>query len=161
MRFDRAALCMIVGLVCTNSVLAQQAAKRSVPVATGGTIYSAAVTQAVVHALTQKIAELEVERALLEPVRDPSHPELRRLEASLQGLHNRLLQLRPDGNQVAIAAATTKAVEARVPALEVRLAIAEATHDPSDHRVKTPQAQLQSLRSRLAILRQVARAKRP
>ncbi len=110
------------------------------------------VSSATVKTITQQIASLKVQRALLDARFTPESPYVQDVERKLRSLRQRLAQIQPDGNQSAVSSATKEAIKAKIVELEAERA-REGTRYSSD----TPiiwhlDSQLRSLKKHLQSL---------
>lgn len=108
--------------------------------------------QATAEALTQQIAQLNVEEVLQGERFMQDAPQMIHLREQKSKLEQRLTQLQPNGYQTSMAVATARAIEAQIADLEVQYAQDQtkfADHHPT---LQLHQAQLEALHQRLATL---------
>lgn len=79
-------------------------------------------TQPTVDTLTQKIAQIEVQRAIESTRYISASPIIQKLDLQLKNLRQRLVQLRPDGNKKAVNLAINKTVKTKIAQLEIERA---------------------------------------
>ncbi|NMG08529.1 hypothetical protein DP117_17155 [Brasilonema sp. UFV-L1] len=109
-----------------------------------------AVNHAVFEGIKAKIAELEVKRALLEPVFIPEAPLMQKIESQLKSLHQRIAQIQPN-NQVAVKHAISEAIKAKIVELKAERSL-QATQDSStSSTLSSIDSKLKSLEKRLAL----------
>ncbi|WP_414587070.1 hypothetical protein [Scytonema sp. PCC 10023] len=108
----------------------------------------AAVNQAVFEAIKAKIAELEVKRALLEPVFTSEAPVMQKIDSQIGSLSQRIAKIQPD-NKVAVNDAVSEAIKAKITELKAKRSL-EATQDSSTSpNLASIDSKLKSLEKRL------------
>ncbi|NJM71389.1 MAG: hypothetical protein HC862_14820 [Scytonema sp. RU_4_4] len=110
----------------------------------------AAVNHAVFEAIKAKIAELEVKRALLEPVFVPEAPLMQKLESQLKRLWERLAQIQPN-NQVAVNRAISEAIKAKIAELKTERSLQPTQDSPTSPTLSSIDSKLKSLEKRLVV----------
>jgi uncharacterized protein involved in exopolysaccharide biosynthesis len=133
------------GLVTGNRVLAQQSGS----MASSAIANSSSTTSATVTALTQQVAQLEVERALLDVKFTPDSPIVQNVERNLRNLRQRLAQIQPNGNS-AVSKAIKEAIKAKIAELEIERARLATRFIPESPLLLAIDSQLRSLNKRLA-----------
>lgn len=109
----------------------------------------AGVNHAVFEAIKAKIAELEVQRALLEAVLTSEAPVMEKIESQIGSLSQRIAKIQPD-NKVAVNNAVSEAIKAKITELKAKRSL-EATQDSSTSANLTSiDSKLKSLEKRLA-----------
>jgi uncharacterized protein involved in exopolysaccharide biosynthesis len=110
------------------------------------------VSSATVKTITQQIASLKVQRALLDARFTPESPYVQDVERKLRSLRQRLAQIQPDGNQFAVSSATKEAIKAKIVELEAERA-RQGTRYTSDTPIMWHlDSQLRSLKKHLQSL---------
>ncbi len=110
------------------------------------------VSSPTVKTITQQIASLKVQRALLDARFTPESPYVQDVERKLRSLRQRLAQIQPDGNQSAVSSATKEAIKAKIVELEAERA-RQGTRYSSDTPIMWHlDSQLRSLKKHLQSL---------
>ena len=112
------------------------------------------VQQATVTALTQQIAQVEVEKILQGEIFREDTPAIAQLREQQSSLEQRLTQVQPDSSQREIVVATTSAIESKIADLEMQYAQDQARFADSHPELQLRKAQIEALRQRLATLQQ-------
>jgi chromosome segregation ATPase len=110
----------------------------------------AVVNRAVFEAIKAKIAELEVKRALLEPVFTPEAPVMQKIESQLKSLRQRIAQIQPN-NQVAVNHAISEAIKAKIAELKAERSLQETQDSPTSPTLSSIDSKLKSLEKRLVL----------
>lgn len=139
------AIVLVSGLATISVVLVQQGVRT-----TSSGIKDSESTSNDVKTIAQQTAELEVKRALLEPVFTPEAPVMQKIESQLGSLQQRLSQLKPDGNQAAVNHAVFEAIKAKIADLEVKRALLEAVFIKEAPVMQKIESQITSLQQRIA-----------
>jgi hypothetical protein len=117
-----------------------------------GILAQESVSSATVKTITQQIASLKVQRALLDARFTPESPYVQDVERKLRSLRQRLAQIQPDGNQSAVSSATKEAIKAKIVELEAERA-QQGTRYSSDTPIMWHlDSQLRSLKKHLQSL---------
>lgn len=110
--------------------------------------------QVTTTALTQQIAQVEVEKVLQGEIFRQGAPQIAQLREQQLSLEKRLAQLQPNSNQSAVVIATASAIESKIVDLEVRYAQDQAKFIDSHPTLQMHKAQIEALRQRLTTLQQ-------
>lgn len=133
------------GLATISVVLVQQ------PVRTASTKIadSESTSKNFIKTITQQIAKLEIQRAMLEPVFTADASIIEKIESQLERLQRRLSQLHPDGNQAAVNDTVFEAIKAKIAELEVKRALLEPVFTPEAPVMEKIDSQIGSLSQRI------------
>lgn len=133
------------GLATISVVLVQQ------PVRTASTKIadSESTSKNFIKTITQQIAKLEIQRAMLEPVFTADASIIEKIESQLERLQRRLSQLHPDGNQAAVNDTVFEAIKAKIAELEVKRALLEPVFTPEAPVMQKIDSQIGSLSQRI------------
>ena len=112
---------IVSGLATISVVLVQQ----PVRTASTGIANSESTSKDFTKTITQQIAKLEIQLAMLEPVFTPDASIIEKIESQLERLRQRLSEVQPDGNQAAVNHAVFEAIKAKIAELEVKRALLE------------------------------------
>ena len=141
-------------LVSAGAIASLKLFKSEIPVAKINASHEERVQQATATALTQQIAQVEVESVLQGEIFTQETPMIVHLQEQQLSLEKRLAQLQPDSSQSAVAVATARAIESKIAELEVQYAQDQATFSDSDPASQLRKAQIEALRQRLTTLQQ-------
>lgn len=137
---------IVSGLATISVVLLQQ----PVRTASTGIANSESTSKDFIKTITQQIAKLEIQRAMLEPVFTPDASILEKIESQLERLRQRLSQVQPDGNQAAVNHAVFEAIKAKIAELEVKRALLEPVLTSEAPVMEKIDSQIESLSQRIA-----------
>lgn len=117
-----------------------------------GILAQESVSSPTVKTITQQIASLKVQRALLDARFTPESPYVQDVERKLRSLRQRLAQIQPDGNQSAVSSATKEAIRAKIVELETERARQGTRYSPDTPIIWLIDSQLRSLKKHLQSL---------
>ncbi|MBD2100393.1 hypothetical protein [Leptolyngbya sp. FACHB-261] len=141
-----------VALVSAGAITGVQSFKNEAPVTEINANYEERVRQATATALTQRIAQVEVEKVLQGEIFMEDAPVITQLKEQQSSLEKRLTQLQPDSSQSAIVVVTASAIESKIADLEVLYAQDQAKFSDSHPALQVRKAQIEALRQRLTTL---------
>lgn len=141
-----------VALVSASALIGVQLFKNEAPVTEINANHEERVRQATATALTQQIAQVEVEKVLQGEIFKQDAPVIVQLREQQSSLEKRLTQLQPHSSQSAIAVATASAIESKIADLEVYYAQDQAKFSDSHPALQARKAQIEALRQRLTTL---------
>jgi uncharacterized coiled-coil protein SlyX len=137
---------IVSGLATISVVLVQQ----PVRTASTGIANSESTSKDFIKTITQQIAKLEIQLAMLEPVFTPDASIIEKIESQLERLRQRLSQVQPDGNQAAVNHAVFEAIKAKIAELEVKRALLEPVFTSEAPVMQKIDSQIASLSQRIA-----------
>lgn len=137
---------IVSGLATISVVLVQQ----PVRTASTGIANSESTSKDFTKTITQQIAKLEIQLAMLEPVFTPDASIIEKIESQLERLRQRLSQVQPDGNQAAVNHAVFEAIKAKIAELEVKRALLEPVFTLEAPVMQKIDSQIASLSQRIA-----------
>jgi uncharacterized coiled-coil protein SlyX len=137
---------IVSGLATISVVLLQQ----PVRTASTGIANSESTSKDFTKTITQQIAKLEIQLAMLEPVFTPDASIIEKIESQLERLRQRLSQVQPDGNQAAVNHAVFEAIKAKIAELEVKRALLEPVFTSEAPVMQKIDSQIASLSQRIA-----------
>lgn len=137
---------IVSGLATISVVLVQQ----PVRTASTGIANSESTSKDFTKTITQQIAKLEIQLAMLEPVFTPDASIIEKIESQLERLRQRLSQVQPDGNQAAVNHAVFEAIKAKIAELEVKRALLEPVFTSEAPVMQKIDSQIASLSQRIA-----------
>ncbi|MEI2580939.1 hypothetical protein [Scytonema sp. PRP1] len=137
---------IVSGLATISVVLVQQ----PVRTASTGIADSESTSKDSIKTVTQQIAKLEIQRAMLEPVFTADASIIEKIESELERLRRRLSQVQPDGNQAAVNHAVFEAIKAKIAELEVKRALLEPVFTSEAPVMQKIDSQIGSLSQRIA-----------
>ncbi|KAB8316518.1 hypothetical protein SD81_025350 [Tolypothrix campylonemoides VB511288] len=137
---------IVSGLATIGVVLVQQ------PVRTASTesADSESTSKDFTKTITQQIAKLEIQRAMLEPVFTADASIIEKIESQLGRLRQRLSQVQADGNQAAVNYTVFEAIKAKIAELEVKRALLEPVFTSDAPVMQKIDSQIGSLSQRIA-----------
>jgi uncharacterized protein involved in exopolysaccharide biosynthesis len=147
-------LCMLVtvlssGLATTSSLLAREPVRMAPSnIADSSATTTTTTADTTARAITQQIAELEVQRALLDSRFTPDSPVVQATEGKLQSLRQRLRQIQPNDNNTAVSKAIKEAIKAKIAELEIERTRLAARFSPESPVIQAINSQLNSLNKR-------------
>jgi capsule polysaccharide export protein KpsE/RkpR len=133
------------GLATASVVLTQESVSKNFV----DNPYSEVTSHSTEGAIANQIAELEVKRALLDPVFLSEAPTIQQIDSQLKSLHERLVQIQQNNDQTLVNLAISEALTAQIVELEVQSALLESVFIPQNPKVATVESQNKSLRKRL------------
>jgi chromosome segregation ATPase len=116
---------------------------------TGGN--HATVNRLVADALKTKVANLEIDVALLGGMYVTTHPEIQVVEAQLSSLRQRYSQLQPRNSQVAINEVVLRSLQAEIAELKVAKTRLSKQYTIDSQVIQYTDTQIRSLEKRLAM----------
>lgn len=137
---------IVSGLATISVVLVQQ----PVRTASTGIADSESTSKDSIKTVTQQIAKLEIQRAMLEPVFTADASIIEKIESELERLRRRLSQVQPDGNEAAVNHAVFEAIKAKIAELEVKRALLEPVFTSEAPVMQKIDSQIGSLSQRIA-----------
>jgi len=137
---------IVSGLATISVVLVQQ----PVRTASTGIANSESTSKDFTKTITQQIAKLEIQLAMLEPVFTPDASIIEKIESQLERLRQRLSEVQPDGNQAAVNHAVFEAIKAKIAELEVKRALLEPVFTLEAPVMQKIDSQIASLSQRIA-----------
>ena len=137
---------IVSGLATISVVLVQQ----PVRTASTGIADSESTSKESTKTITQQIAKLEIQRAMLEPVFTADASIIEKIESQLGRLRQRLSQVQPDGNQAAVNDAVFEGIKAKIAELEVKRALLEPVFTSEAPVIQKIDSQIGSLSQRIA-----------
>lgn len=137
---------IVSGLATISVVLVQQ----PVRTASTGIANSESTSKDFIKTITQQIAKLEIQLAMLEPVFTPDASIIEKIESQLERLRQRLSEVQPDGNQAAVNHAVFEAIKAKIAELEVKRALLEPVFTSEAPVMQKIDSQIASLSQRIA-----------
>jgi uncharacterized coiled-coil protein SlyX len=137
---------IVSGLATISVVLVQQ----PVRTASTGIADSESTSKDSIKTVTQQIAKLEIQRAMLEPVFTADASIIEKIESELERLRRRLSQVQPDGNEAAVNHAVFEAIKAKIAELEVKRALLEPVFTSDAPVMEKIESQIGSLSQRIA-----------
>lgn len=137
---------IVSGLATISVVLVQQ----PVRTASTGIADSESTSKDSIKTVTQQIAKLEIQRAMLEPVFTADASIIEKIESELERLRRRLSQVQPDGNEAAVNHAVFEAIKAKIAELEVKRALLEPVFTSEAPVMQKIDSQIASLSQRIA-----------
>ena len=137
---------IVSGLATISVVLVQQ----PVRTASTGIANSESTSKDFTKTITQQIAKLEIQLAMLEPVFTPDASIIEKIESQLERLRQGLSEVQPDGNQAAVNHAVFEAIKAKIAELEVKRALLEPVFTLEAPVMQKIDSQIASLSQRIA-----------
>lgn len=141
-----------VALVSVGAIASVPYFKSEAFVTKFSTNHQESARQATVTALTQQIAQIEVEEVLQGVRFNQDAVQIVQLKEQQLSLKQRLAQLQPNSNQSPIAIATANAIKSKIADLEVEYAQGQAKFLDSHPILQVQKAQIEALRQRLTSL---------
>lgn len=100
--------------------------------------------------LLREIANLEVERAMLNAKQTSSNQTIQEIDANIEALRNRVASIQPQNSNTIISQAVTEALVSKIAALEIENSLLEAYHTPYSEVVVFTENQIRRLWRRVA-----------
>ncbi|MGH8002823.1 MAG: hypothetical protein ACREPR_26165 [Brasilonema sp.] len=138
---------IVSGLATIGVVLVQPPIRTP---SSGTTDKSTSKAKDFLKTITQEIVELEIQRAMLEPVFTPEAPLMQKIEYQLKSLRQRLSQIPSNDHKATVNHAVFEAIKAKIAELEVKRALLEPVFIPEAPLMQKIESQLKSLWQRIA-----------
>ena len=141
-----------VALLSVSTIVSAQSSPNRATSAVTRTKCAESARQATLTDLTQEIAQVEVEKVLLEVKFTQDHPQFAQLNNRQLGLETCLTQLQPNDNRDLVVAATVRAIESKLIELEEQYTSDSIKYSDDHPTQQWRKVQIKALRQHLTTL---------